>query len=346
MKLKQIYNILVVGFTLLGMFSCNNEDISTITAIKLTSSNAQLLIDQEFSFEVKANNSEIVTGDAIIRVDGETITNGVFSSSEPGEFEVQAFYQDMESEIVNISAVYPSGYIQNVLVEDYTGTWCVNCPKLSWAIELAKQASDKVVSVGIHAYDTMEMSGYEVLTDEFTDDEYGITIYPTGMINRINTWDNVVQNTEAVTNLTGYGAPLGLSINSSVNGTNIDATIEVGFYEDVAMPLRLVVYLTENGLIYDQQNSTEYYGGPGLAVDFEHNDVLRAIYTNHLGENIPAAQTVIDNVYSLSLQKAIPTSVFNNDQLHLVAFVTDADTNEVINVREVKVGEEQELQEL
>ncbi len=341
MKLVQIKYIFILGFTLLSLFSCNDEDISIITAIKVTPSDVQLLINQEFSFEVKGNNSEIITNDATIKVNGVAIENATFSSSNPGEFEAQAFYQDMESEIVNISAVYPSGYIQNVLVEDYTGTWCVNCPRLSWAIELAKQASDKVISVGIHYFDEMEMDGVSDLINEF-----GIVNYPTGIINRINVWDNVVQNTEAVTNLTGYGAPLGLSIDSSINGTNIDATIEVGFYEDVTTPLKIVVYLTENGLVYDQQNSTEYYGGPGLIVDFEHNDVLRAIYTNYLGENIPTAQTVIDNVYSLSLQKAIPTSVQNNDQLHLIAFVTDANTNEVINVREVKVGEEQELQEL
>ena len=341
MNTKKILTVFMLVFVFLGITSCNDEDISTITAIELTPSDVQLLINQEFSFEVKANNSDVITEEAIIKVDGVIVENATFSSADPGDFTVQAFYEEFESPIENISVVYPSGYIQNVLVEDYTGTWCVNCPRLSWAIELAKEDSDKVVSVGVHYYDPMQMNGVDDLINEF-----GIVSYPTGKINRIHNWENSDQNTEAVTDLTGYGAALGLSINSSINGTNLDATIEVGFNEDVEIPLKLVVYLTENGLLYDQANSTSYYGGENPILNFEHKDVLRAIYTHHLGTGIPASETVENHIYELTLQKMIPATVENNDELHLVAFVTNADTDEVINVREVKVGEAQELQDL
>lgn len=342
MKLKHFKKIIISGLTLLSLLSCNNEDINTITAIKLITSDAQLLIEQDFSFIVLGNNSTDITNQAVIKVNGEVIENASFSSSEPGEFEVQAFYKDLESNVASISTVYPSGYIQNVLVEDYTGTWCVNCPRVSWAIEQAKLQSDKVVSVGIHAYDEMEMDGYDVLTTEF-----GVSAYPTGKINRINTWEFPEdQNIEMLTNLTGYGASLGLSINSEIDGAVINATIDVGFEENVTTPLKIVVYLTENGLVYDQHNSTAYYGGEDPIVDFIHNDVLRAIYTDHLGTSIPVDQTVADNIFSLQIQESIPTTIQNDDQLHLVAFVTNATTKEVINVREVKVGETQELQDL
>lgn len=344
MKTKQILYLITLAFLFLVSFSCNDEDISKITAIELiATSDVQQLTDEVFTFEVPADNLETITARATIKVDGVSIQNATFSSPDPGDFEVQAFYEGFESNIIDISVLSPATtkYIKNVLVEDYTGTWCVNCPRMSYAIEQAKANSDKVVSVGVHYADVMQMTGVEVLTNEF-----GILVYPTGKINRINDWDNPDNNIEAVTNLTGLDAELGLAINSSIDGANVNATVDIGFKENILTPLKVVVYLVENGLIHDQANSTEYYNGDNPIVDFEHNDVLRAIFTDHLGEVIPAAETVNDNVYSFQLQKAIPDSVENNNELHLVAFVTNANTNEVINVREVKVGEEQELQEL
>lgn len=344
MKTKQILYLITLALLFLVSFSCNDEDISKITAIKLiATSDVQQLTDQDFSFEVPANNLDTITERATIKVDGVSIPNATFRTSVPGDFQVQAFYEGLESNIINISAISPATtkYVKNVMVEDYTGTWCVNCPRISYAIEQAKIQSDKVISVGIHVFDEMEMPGVDVLTTEF-----GVVVYPTGKINRINDWENPDNNIEAVTSLTGLDAVLGLAINSSIDGANVNATVDIGFKENITTPLKVVVYLVENGLHYDQANSTEYYNGEDPILDFEHNDVLRAIYTDHLGETIPAVETVDDNIYSFQLQKAIPAEVQNNDELHLVAFVTNANTNEVINVREVKVGEIQELQEL
>jgi hypothetical protein len=348
--MKSLYFLskLVFSFVFVLLFSCNNEDINTITAIKLESpEGTELLVNQEISFSVKANNSEIITEDALIKINGESIEGFKFSSAEPGTFEVQAFYKEFKSNKINISSIYPSGYIKNLLIEDYTGTWCSNCPGMAYAIEQAKTQSDKIVSVGVHAFDQMEMPGFNVLTSTFTDDpETGLTSYPTGMLNRINFWENPDENIETAINMTGYGADLGLSISSSISGDKVDATIKVGFDKTVTTPLKLVVYLTENGLHYNQQNSTDYYGGLNPLVNFEHNDVLRAFYTDFLGEVIPSTETQEANVFTLTLSKDIPASAQNNNQLHLVAFVSNATTNEVINVREVKIGEAQELQEL
>ena len=322
--------------------SCNNEDITKITAIKLQPiGGTELLINQAFQFEVIANNSDTITDVATIKIDGVVFENDNFSSATPGVFEAQAFYEGFESKVLPISTIYPTGYIKNVLIEDYTGTWCVNCPRIIHAIELAKAQSDKVVSVGIHMFDAMEMDGANVLTDEFN-----IAVYPTAKLNRINEWDNDVNNIEGAISYTGYGADLGLSINSDITGATIDATIQVGFNNSITTPLAIVVYLTENGLLYDQHNGTEYFGGVDPLVDFEHNDVLRAFYTHYLGEVIPSSEAVADNIYEFTIQKPIPTSVQNNEKLHLVAFVTNANTKEVLNVREVKVGIAQELQKL
>ena len=46
-----------------------------------------------------------------------------------------------------------SGYFKKrVLIEDYTGTWCGNCTRVSHAIEEVKLLTDKAVTVAIDYY--------------------------------------------------------------------------------------------------------------------------------------------------------------------------------------------------
>ena len=51
----------------------------------------------------------------------------------------------------NVDTPPISGYFKKrVLIEDYTGTWCGNCTRVSYAIEQVKAQNDKVVTVAIH----------------------------------------------------------------------------------------------------------------------------------------------------------------------------------------------------
>lgn len=339
MKTRHFVNLFALVLIFLGVTSCNDEDISLITGISVSPvEKGVILVGSIVEFNVRGNNSTDITDESVIKVDGVELTDNTFTTeSDPKTYNVQVSYKEFTDEIIIETG---KGFAKNVLIEDYTGTWCVNCPRLSWAIELAKNAApEKVISVGIHNFDEMQMDGVEVLIDEFN-----VVSYPTGIINRFYTWDNPDQNIDTATDFTGYGVPLGLAMVSNIEGTTINASINISFENTVDTPLKLVIYLTENGLIYDQSNNTPYYGGASILVDFEHNDVLRAIVTHHLGESIPEVETVTDNIYTVQKQIAIPATVEDNEKLHIVAFVTNATTNEVVNVREAHVGEEQEFQ--
>lgn len=339
MKMRHFIYLFTLGLFIIGLTSCNDEDISLITGISISPiEKGVLLVGSTVEFQVEGNNSTDITDESVIMVDGVELTDNTFlTESEPRSYNVYVSYEEFTDNIVIETG---KGFAKNVLIEDYTGTWCVNCPRLSWAIELAKEAApEKVISVGIHNFDEMQMDGVDVLTDEFE-----VVTYPTGIINRFYTWENPDQNIDTATDFTGYGVPLGLAMVSNIEGSTINATFNISFENTVDTPINLVVYLTENGLIYDQKNNTPYYGGANTLVDFEHNDVLRAIVTPHLGEPIPAGEAVTDNIYIVQKQITLPVSVEDSEKLHLVAFVTNATTNEVINVREAQVGEEQEFQ--
>ena len=338
MKKYLLLKLLLVSLTLVLTNSCNIDDLSQITQISVTpTEKGVLLVGSAVELQVTGNNSTDITAETTFKVDGVAIEGNTFiTENEPKTYHILATYKDFKDEI---SITTAKGFVKNLLIEDYTGTWCVNCPRVTYAIEQAKNQSDKVVSVGIHNDAEMMMDKVSVLINEF-----GISGYPTARLNRVNNWVDDVNNIEGALNLTGYGADLGLAINSNISGSNIEATIKIGFENTLSKSLKLVIYLTEDGLIYNQSNSTDYYGGEHTLIDFEHNDVLRAIFTDHLGEPIPSSETIADTVFEFSINEEIPAIVANNDHLHLVAFVTDATTNEVINVREVKVGENQEFQ--
>ena len=340
MNKSQFFKYFIFGLILVSLYSCNTDDITEITAIEITHDGQPQVIlkGDSFIFQVKANNSTDVTAESTFKVDDFPIDGHTFTTSdEPKEYMVQAFYNDIVSEPITV--ITSDGYPKNVLIEDYTGTWCGNCPRVSYAIEQVKNQTDRVVSVAIHISDSYTFDGAITVNDEF-----GIASYPNARLNRIHKWtapepDNIA---EAV-NFTGL-APLGVAISSTLVGNTISISNRVEFAETITEPLKLVVYLVENSLIQDQENYTNYFGGDAILVNFEHNDVLRAIYTNHLGNTIPADQAVEDTIYLLQLNENLSISIENLANLHLVAFVVNADTNEVINVREAVIGETQEFE--
>lgn len=337
MKKNIVFLILIHLF----LASCNNEDISKITMIEVKSSVAEVLVGNNFVFSVVANNGENVTSNATFKVNGNAISGNEYTAVTSGDYSVEAVFEDFQSQLLTVRAVNPSIYSQKVLIEDYTGAWCGFCPRIAYSIERVKEMSDKVVSVAVHLYENNDPYSFE--GSQTLNDEFSVGGLPEGRLNRMTRWQSPEPNNlDQPINLTGLSAPLGLAINSAYEGNSINATVIVGFDQTFTNELGIVVYLVENGLIYDQTNYTNLFP-VGTYVDplvgFEHNDVLRAIYTSHLGETIPSTSTTEDSFYNLDLEVDIPVSVENNENLHLVAFVVDKTTNVVLNVQETALGE-------
>ena len=296
--------------------SCNRDDLNEMKSIhlKLVSNYTEQPIDQTFIFAVEGDNRDVITSESQFLVNGVAITGNTFTPTSEGIYQVQATYLGFTSQIITVKAITPSDYSQKVLVEDYTGTWCGWCPRVAYAIQQVKLQSNKVVSVAIHSEDIYSSSNTPLMESTF-----GIESYPTAKINRINTWapNHEPEHLEEVLNRTGFNAPLGLAIATNTSGNTINATIRVGFANNYSENLNLVVYLLENGLVSNQTNYTTYFGGASNIPNFVHNDVLRAIYTPLLGSPIPTSETIDDHIYNYQLSQPIPTSVVQNNNLHL-----------------------------
>ena len=81
---------------------------------------------------------------------------------------------------------------------------------------------------------------------------------------------------------------------TTTSGNTSTVNVKVKFGKSFSN-LKLVVYALEDNLIYNQTNSTSYYGGANPIVGFEHDHVLRAVLSSSiLGETITGSTNLND----------------------------------------------------
>ena len=126
---------------------------------------------------------------------------------------------------------------------------------------------------------------------------------------------------------------------------NIDVRVKFGGGFS-AFSAKLVVYVLEDNLYFNQTNYTSYFGGSSVLTNFEHNHVLRASLTNLLGNQIPSSEFTADNVYTVNFDMAVPSNVTNTEKMSVVAVVINGSNNSAINVRGADFGDTQTFEEL
>lgn len=230
-------------------------------------------------------------------------------------------------------------FTKNVLIEDFTGTWCGYCPRVAYGIEKVLEQNITAVPVAIHRGN----DPYNFAEGSILESQINLTGYPTAMINRTLEWAYPEpNNTIQVKNQTGPNADLGIAMNSTVANGTINLDVKVKFDANMT-GLKLVVYALENNLIYNQTNYTSYYGGVSTIQNFEHDNVLRASLTNILGDAI-TSNTNDGDIYTRNFTVNVPSNVANASNLSFVAFVIGTD-NKAINVRAALPNVNQTFQE-
>jgi hypothetical protein len=198
-------------------------------------------------------------------------------------------------------------------MEDMTGTWCGYCTRGTNLIESYKATHPAALSIAIHgggATDPFQFQYYTTYNSQF-----GISGYPTIILNRKSVWNE--QNSVLDAALQKW-APLGLAINSTVNGTDITGSVKVKFNVTTEKAMKIVITMVENNLIYPQTNyyspqygATPYlYGGVSPVTDFHHNVVLRRTSTDLFGDAIPVSAQTKNNIYEVPFTMSLNGSVY------------------------------------
>lgn len=343
-------------FFLSGLFfaGCGTdyEILNSYESIILTADSSVKKFGETITFTVTNSEGQDLTAEAEFYVDGEAIEGNTYTSNEVGSHVVTATYFDVESAPLQIS--FHDGTIINfrkkLLIEDYTGTWCGYCPRVAYAIELVRDLTQDVVPVAIHrpssnpsslVYDPYNFAEAEAL-EEFLGGSGG---YPKGYLNRNIRWTSLEPDhiDQAIALTQGENPRLGLAMTTAVAEGTISLDVNVMFGKEFTNELKLVVYVLENGLLYEQHNYTSYYDGVDLLEGFEHNHTLRATLTPILGEAISSSETTFENVYTRTFSVPVPANMENAGNIEFVAFIVD-ETGRAVNVRAAHAGEDQEFE--
>jgi thiol-disulfide isomerase/thioredoxin len=316
-----------------------------LTSINLSSNSQSYFLGDLVEFSIIGNNGIDLTEQSTISIlGGGNLSSNIYATSAEGKFSFIATYDDFTSVVYDINILpAPTRFNQNVLIEDYTGTWCGYCPRISHAIDLVNQQTSEAVVVAIHRGSSDPYN----FPAGVLEDLINLLGYPTAMLNRTTEWNNPEpNNVNQVINLTSGLADVGLAIGSSLDGFGMNINVKVKFGGQFShSSAKLVLYVLEDGLLFDQSNNTSYYGGSTVISNFEHNHVLRASLSNLMGDQIPATEYSEDNVYELNYTSAIPSNISVNENMTLVAFVTN-EYNAALNVRVANFGETQIFEEL
>ncbi len=337
--------IIILGLTFV-LSGCNKQekgvDISGINFQIESHYGTHLITGYDIPFKAIDQDGNDITNGVQFLVNGNLVNSAVLRFDNPGQYTVKALWdlggitKESQNEI-QVQVEHPRSETY-VLIEDFTGTWCVNCPRVTYKLEQAMNQTDKIVAVAIHdkgfQTDPFHFDDVNILTQA-----YNITGYPTPLLNREEVWDEELQS---VLDKQAMNQPLGIRLESQYDGTQLSLQVKVRFDMDLSSKnLKLVVYALENGLHADQANSTNYYGGQDPIPNFEHNHVLRHSFTHVLGDDIPSSQCSFDNIYSWNYTGALPSGITDVTQVDFVAFVVDADEEpgNVINAKKVHINQ-------
>ncbi len=243
---------------------------------------------------------------------------------------------------------------KQVLLEDFTGHKCVNCPE--WAIfahNLAEDLHHKLVIISIHAgwYATPDPTGdYTAdLTTPAGEELYAdflIFANPIAMINRVeyngnqqilpNNWETVVEEQLAKDPVAGI--TLRNTYYPKLNSVLID--IDAVAMTDLSGKYKLCVFITEDHVVSPQKNNNPDVGPTPDWMDYEHMSLLRDDLNTTYGKYISATgEMVSGEIYSKEIIYNIDES-WVTENCNIVVYLYNEETWEVIQVAELGIKTE------
>ena len=266
----------------------------------------------------------------------------------------------MNTENISQIDTNSNNYVKKVLIEDFTGHLCPNCPQAATEIEAIHDIyGEQIIAIAIHVtksfarpYPASQAPNFQYdfrtswgddLDNLFDISSAGL---PRGMVNRIGFPDNHKLGKDewanAVTNELNKEINFGIMINSSNNNINITTQV----LNNISGSYNLVVCLTESGIINWQKDGTENIE------NYEHNHILRSVLLDEaLSSNInyQTNQEIQKNItYNLTELEEYnidySTNVaelgngnagnWNSNNMSIVAYIYNTNTKEVVQVEQ------------
>jgi len=256
-------------------------------------------------------------------------------------------------------------YLKKVLIEDFTGHLCPNCPDAARELDAIHNIyGDQIIGMAVHVTKSFARPYPASQAPEFQydfrtnwgdnwDAFYAISDagLPRGMVNRIGFPDShkLGKNewASAVINELAKDPDFGITINTATNSITINTKI----LNTINSDYNLVVCLTESNIINWQKDGQEN------VENYEHNHVLRTVLIDQTlsnSTNYVAGQEIDKTInYDLATleQDNINYSINNSaelgngnaggwvaENLSIVAYIYNTTTMEIVQVEEAHLN--------
>jgi hypothetical protein len=227
--------------------------------------------------------------------------------------------------------------VKRVLLEDYTGHTCQNCPAAA-AIAHNQEAiyNGKLIVLAVHAgYYAIPGTGefaidFRTAAGEQWNTDFQIVAYPSGMVDRKQfNGKQVLGSAEWVTDISSVinqASSMIMIMNNSYDSTSrtVKSFVYSKFNQTVPGTYNITVCVTEDNIISAQDSSN------AIIHDYNFRDVLRGtvngIYGEVLTTSVDPSLTYFGK-FSISINSAWVAK-----NCWILAFVSKSDTKEIIQV--------------
>lgn len=225
---------------------------------------------------------------------------------------------------------------KNVLIEDFTGQRCVNCPQAHDIIAdiQATVGADRVIAVSIHGGSlAMNDNGQSTVGLAMPEGNqlttlFGVTTWPLGMVDRkggLTAPENWAKQTEERLQI---ARKVDIDLSSPVfDSETRKLTFDVNLSANLPVNGKLHVWLTESAIVAPQLGKT------GMNPQYVHNHVFRAALLPLEGET---ASITPETPYARKVDYTLARTYWKAENLAIVAFVEN-ETEGVLQVVETAV---------
>lgn len=265
----------------------------------------------------------------------------------------------------NIIPTDTNNYVKKILIEDFTGHTCQNCPSAARELEAIHEVyGDQIIGMALHVsktfarpYPSSQSPNYQydfrTKWGKEWDDFFGISGIglPGGMVNRIgypnehrlgkDEWlARVITELEKEVDF-------GISITTNITGNEGVITINTEILNNINGDYNLVVCLSESNIINWQKDGSED------VENYEHNHALRSLLSDEnlsASSNYSSADKIEQTIsFNLSTQEQFNINYSANSaelgngnaggwdasNMSVIAYIYDNTTQEILQVEEV-----------
>lgn len=246
-------------------------------------------------------------------------------------------YDESVETTVDFPELDKTSVYKKVLVEEFTGHRCSNCPEGHRMLTtLSGEYGDTLIAVCIHA-------GYfSLTTDDFPTNfqtQEGTELYndftvgatPRAIFNQSQYEGNYALNVpawpQALQHFSQQPAVAAIQMINEFSDNTLTTHTQTTFLTGYSEPVKLALYIIEDQIVSPQIDDTD------TLENYVHNHVLRAAINGTYGTYVSGNGMVVEDTgYTKSYQLSCAGKPWNVAHCSVVAILMDATTQEVLQV--------------